>query len=531
MARLQHGKVVTLEEFQAARESVREISEETPLGFLTARPTVTNDFDFMFPELQEDPNNLLPTSSRTVERLIALGATMRDPDGTDSAGDSRIPAAYTYFGQFVDHDITFELESDRLRNLFDPNLEPLSLDEIRDHIENSRTATLDLDSVYGFPAPRERSEKTKMRVGKVTSLNGDSPPVKRPPGKDDENDLPRKRKNPEKPEIDREARIGDPRNDENTIIAQMHVAFLRAHNALVDELGAEVGTFGQARKMLRQYYQYIVLNDFLKRIADPRIVNDTIARNLVYDASQTFMPLEFSVAAYRFGHSMIRAAYDFNLNFNTSGEPGTQPATLGLLFMFTAFKGQMRDSDTLPDNWIIEWHNMVNAGRPFNRARLIDTRLVEPLFELTDVEGNVEPGDAARLAVRNLLRGYLLRMPTGQAVAEALRQRLLGVRDVPVLTPQQIEAAAGSDQVQALRDGEFLDRTPLWYYVLAEAKALSRGRRLGPVGSTIVAEVLVGLVRRSEHSILREENWVPTLPDGSSGPFNLSELLSFAGVM
>jgi hypothetical protein len=311
----------------------------------------------------------------------------------------------------------------------------------------------------------------------------------------------------------------------------MHVAFLRAHNALVDELGAEVGTFGQARKMLRQYYQYIVLNDFLKRIADPRIVNDTIARNRVYDASQTFMPLEFSVAAYRFGHSMIRAAYDFNLNFNTSGEPGTQPATLGLLFMFTAFKGQMRDSDTLPDNWIIEWHNLVNAGRPFNRARLIDTRLVEPLFELTDVEGNVEPGDAARLAVRNLLRGYLLRMPTGQAVAEALRQRLLGVRDVPVLTPQQIEATAGSDQVRALRDGEFLDRTPLWYYVLAEAKALSRGRRLGPVGSTIVAEVLVGLVRRSEHSILREENWVPTLPDGSSGPFNLSELLSFAGVL
>jgi hypothetical protein len=530
VARLQHGEVVTLKKLQEARETVRESSEKTPLGFLTARPVVTEDFDYMFPELQEDPDNLLPIASQTRDALVELGKTMRDPDGTDAPGDSRIPAAYTYFGQFVDHDITFELASDRLRDLFDENLEPLSLAEVRQHIENSRTATLDLDSVYGLPAPRAEGDNRKMRLGRVTSLNGNAPPTLRPEraAGDDENDLPRKRRNEERPAIDREARIGDPRNDENTIIAQMQVAFLRAHNALVDE----VGTFGQARRLLRQYYQFVVLNDFLKRIADPQIVNATMAQNRVYDSSQTFMPLEFSVAAYRFGHSMVRASYDFNVNFNTSGDEGTTPATLELLFMFTAFTGQMANFDTLPDNWIAEWQRLVPVVGPFDRARRIDTKLVEPLFTLTDTLGNVQPGDAARLAVRNLLRGYLLRMPTGQAVARLLRHKLLGIQAVPILTPQQVEDAAGSpEQVQALNEGGFLERTPLWYYVLAEAATLKEGRRLGPVGSIIVAEVLVGLVRRSEHSILRQANWTPTLPDGSPGPFTLADLLRLGRVL
>jgi hypothetical protein len=535
MTRLQHGKAVTLNEFKEARERFREMSEETPLGFLTARPTVTEDFDFMFPELQNE-EHLLPTSRQTRDALVELGKTMRDTDGTDEDGDSKIPAAYTYLGQFLDHDITFETKSDEIRDLLDPELKPLSLRRIRTELENARTATLDLDNVYGPPAPRKERGDPMMKIGRVQKLNGAAEPELRPPDKDDDNDVPRRPRAPGDPDEDREALIGDPRNDENTIVAQLQVAFLRAHNALVEE----VETFGQARRLLRQYYQFIVLHDFLKRVADPEIVKDTIAQNRIYDADETFMPLEFSVAAYRFGHSMVRAEYDFNLNFNTSGRPNTFPATLGLLFTFSALSGELGDFDTLPDNWIIEWHNFIRAGKPFNKARRIDTKLVEPLFELRDIQGNVIGANApdddakngARLAVRNLLRGYLLRLPTGQAVARTLGQRLLGIREVPVLTPEQLERAAGNDeQIQALRDGGFVERTPLWYYVLAEAAALTEGRRLGPVGSTIVAEVLVGLVRRSEHSILRQNNWTPTLPDGSPGPFNLADLLRLAKVL
>ena len=512
MPRLSHGEVLTLEEFQKAQDTVAESSTESPLGFaVMARAVDTKDFGFLFSGLQDDPDNLLPERRRTRDALVLLGRTMQAGGG----GDSGIPAAYTYFGQFVDHDITLELESTTLPDLVDPDLTPLGRTEIRQKIRNARTATLDLDSVYGGFAPRGDENEEKMRIGRVTT-SGD-----RPSGKDVFNDLPRRGRSSD-PKLDREALIGDPRNDENLIVAQLHVAFLRAHNRLVNQGEDFVG----ARKLLRQHYQHIVLQDFLKRIADPQVVDETIEQNHVYTPGEDrlFMPLEFSVAAYRLGHSMVRSQYDFNVNFPA--------ATFDLLFTFTALGGQLGGDDTLPERWIIEWEHFVDAGAPFTKTRSIDTRLVEPLFELPDLQGRPLQGDRGRLAVRNLLRGYLLRLPTGQAVARTLGQRLQGVRNIPVLTPQQIRDAASEEQVQVLQDAEFLQRkTPLWYYILAEATALGNGQRLGPVGSTIVAEVLVGLVRRSEGSILRTDSWQPTLPSAQAGTFTLTDLLKFARVL
>ena len=162
--------------------------------------------------------------------------------------------------------------------------------------------------------------------------------------------------------------------------------------------------------------------------------------------------------------------------------------------------------------------NFLDGGT--NAARRIDTRLVDPLFALPDVIGQPLP-DEARLAVRNLLRGYLLRIPTGQAVA-----RVLGVH---VMSAEEIEKAAASDrQREVLRKSGLSTRTPLWYYILAEA-ASHLPDHLGPVGSTIIAEVLIGLVRRSEDSILSGAGWKPTLGD-TPGRFTLLELLRLAGV-
>jgi hypothetical protein len=222
---------------------------------------------------------------------------------------------------------------------------------------------------------------------------------------------------------------------------------------------------------------------------------------------------------------MIRKDYDFNLNFNTSGQPGTIRASLDLLFTFTALSGGLgfgQGEETLPDNWIVEWEHFVDAGQPFNKARRFDTRLVEPLFVLRDTLGEPLP-DEARLAVRNLLRGYLLRMPTGQAVARALK--------VKALTKKEIEnATASNEQRSVLQESGFNQRTPLWYYILAEAAAQTNGKRLGEVGSILVAEVLIGLIRRSENSILAEKDWTPTL-GSKPKEFNLPDLLKLAGVL
>jgi hypothetical protein len=546
MPRLPHGAVISLEAYRSALDALANCSKDVPLVFAAGQPVDLQDFDFLFPELQKDPANLLPESRETRDGLVRLGQTMLDTGNDPDVGNSEIPAVYTYFGQFVDHDITLEAVSAELPKLISPDLAPLALAEIRDRIRNGRTATLDLDSVYGLPAPRDPNNPEKMQVGKVSAISNGNKPTLRPDGKGDDNDLPRE---PRSPDIlrDRAALIGDPRNDENTIIAQLHVAFLKAHNALVDQ----GKTFNEALTTLRQHYQYIVIHDFLKRIADPQIVDYVLQNgNQVYDTrgKRFFLPLEFSVAAYRFGHSMIRKDYNFNLNFNRSGQQGTLPATLAFLFAFTARSGQLDPTstdpadgtETLPENWIIEWENLVDVGKPFDKARLIDTKLVEPLFELRDVLGrpdgstgnNQEPGDGARLAVRNLLRGYLLRLPTGQAVARALQQKIKG-RDIPVLTPDQLIQGAGSEeQAQVLRETGFLERTPLWFYILAEAASdLGKGQHLGPVGSTIVAEVLIGLVRRSEDSILSYPGWTPSLPSSEFGKFTLTDLLKLAGVL
>ena len=524
--RLGHGESITIEEFQAARENVAKSVSNVPLAFAAAQPVDLKDFDYMFLKLQNNPNNLLPEDTSTPANLARLGQTMVDMTGNDPEGDSDISAIFTYFGQFIDHDITLELTSADLPTLTSPSLTPLPLDQIRNHIRNARTATLDLDSVYDLPAPRDGD---KMLLGKVSPTGNPNLPLKRPKGKDDFNDLPRGPRSGD-PATDRAANIGDPRNDENTIVAQLHVAFLRAHNALVDKWHS----FTEPRRILRQHYQHVVIHDYLMQVADKKIVKKVLKDgNQFYHPFEEpfFMPLEFAVAAFRFGHTMVRLDYDFNLNFNTSGNPSTFPATVDLLFVFTALSGQLGDFDTLPENWIIEWQNFVGANQKLNRARLFDTKLVNPLFKLKKSTGELEVGLGAMLAVRNLLRGYLLRMPTGQAVAKAMKLTPLTAAQLEAVASKVTPSPGKESQVDVLRSSGFAKRTPLWYYILAEADHYHKGKHLGPVGSTIIAEVLIGLIVRSENSILRTPGWKPTLPSAKKGTFTLADLLKLAGVL
>jgi hypothetical protein len=506
MPRLAHGASVSLEQFQAIREEIKDLNAKSALPFPAAVVPQLTRFDYLFPKLQNDETALLPTGAETVAALVALGEAMRDKND-EPALNAELPAAYTYFGQFIAHDITAELIANQLGDLSDPQLAPLTLAEVRTQIRNRRSATLDLDSIYDQPAPRNGA---LMQLGRVSP----SPP--RPANKDDFNDLPRTQPSPN-PSQDRAARIGDARNDDNLIIAQLHVAFLRAHNALV----GRGHNFTAARTLLRQHFQWLVLHDFLPRIADPSVVASILAQgNRVYapPAQSCFMPFEFSAAAFRFGHSLMRRTYHHNANFTA--------ATLGQLFTLTALRGNLnpaphREFDTLPENWIIEWEHYIPGPGLRNRARRIDTRLVEPLFELRGEVGQLLPGEP-RLAVRNLLRGYRLRIPTGQAVARAI--------GLSVLTPTEIEAAAANqDQVEILRASGLSARTPLWFYILAEAARDFNGR-LGPVGSTLVAEVLIGLARSSADSILNYPAWRPTL-GSNSGQFTLPDLLRLAGVL
>lgn len=474
-----HGGVLKLEDYE-----LQVFSEE-------------NKFKYLFPELLNDPENFLPESSTTVAALRKLGLSQKE---IDDDGDSTIPAAFTYLGQFLDHDITLDVMSDELRDIDNAEVKPLKPDETEKNIMNQRTPVLDLDSVYKN-APRQEADNRLLLVGTVQAVGN------RPPGKDDFNDLPRADGG--------KARIGDERNDENLVVAQLHVAFLRTHNEIIKQ--NPTFTFDEAKAELQRHYQWLILQDFLPRIVLPEVLENirSYGRRFYKDSGNLFMPLEFSVAAYRFGHSMVRNTYNFNLNF--------PQATLELLFTFTHLSGGI--DSRLVENWIIEWENFVenSKGEAEQFTRSINTRLVDFLFELKE-QGNPQPGIFQLLASRNLVRGYILHLPTGQAVAN-----LIGAN---VLSPAEIlNQAASDDERIAVEEGNFHVKTPLWYYILAEAVHSSKGNKLGEVGSTIVAETILALVEGTPGSISEPESeWTPTLGSDQEN-FSLRDLLIAAGVL
>jgi len=502
--------MLTADQQEFARESAQPPgtgANQTP-PFLPLPDSGFWPFEFLFRGLQDDPENRLPEDENTVEKLKELGSTMKDP-GSPSLPGVPVPTIYTFFGQFVDHDITFANVSDRVK-LSASDLKPVPAKEIAQYIVNSRSPNLDLDSVYWYGSPRDPVNSQMLRIDKVDHNRG------LPAGKDLYNDLPRAPKSQD-PRCDRVALIGDPRNDENLVVSQLHVAFLRAHNTVVER----GHSFDEAKRLITQHYQWIVLDDFLERVADPAIVKKIRNRGPAFfkpGLGLLALPLEFSVAAYRFGHSKVREQY---YRFNERNHILDSKS----MFELTRFGGDLRDKDHLVDDWVIDWTDFVATKGPSDSPRPIGPQLTLPLLDLPPRMLGDDAPAITNLATRNLLRGYVLGLPTGQAVAGAMSEE--GI--VP-LKSEQIESVAISPaQRDALRAPCFREKTPLWFYILAEAAYYNKGWHLGPVGSTIVAEVLIEVLRRSDDSILSNPYWRPTL-SASPAKFDLSDLLKVARV-
>jgi hypothetical protein len=484
---------------------IDEIDEQTYNLFRSSKslkenemfsPTSLVNYDFLFRDLVQDKNNLLPETPEVIKALKELGAAMKE-DIDSPSENTDIPTAYTYLGQFIDHDITSEATTRQIAETkFESNFfSPIPANDLRHKLKNARSGSLDLDSLYGGNAAVVNG---LFKIGPVSQVGTI------PPNKSIQNDLPRK------PDTQKTAEIGDPRNDENLIIAQLHLAFLKFHNAIIKKKNVD---FETAKSIVRQHYQWIVIHDFLMRICDTNVVNDILQNGNKWfkpTDDDFFMPVEFSAAAYRFGHSMVRSKYNFNLNFD-----GEKQATLQHLFQFTGLSGDLAGLPTLPQNWIIEWDFFLPfQTRRNDNARKIDTRLT---FELQNLPQGPTP-IFQFLAKLNLLRGYLLSLPTGQAAAN------LVLGSSKALTSDQILANANKEEKKALLNANLHEKTPLWYYILAEASIQNGGQKLGLLGSTIVAETLIGLIRKSEDSILSESSKTEDIDKD----FTLEKLILFA---
>jgi hypothetical protein len=466
----------------------------------------------------------------TIKGLIQLGLCMNDPakycKGTpvQTPGNSLIPAGFTYLGQFIAHEITFDNSKDL------PTAEP--------DPQNVRSPSIDLDSLYGAGPHDEQSRQlyeegspARLKVGQTASPDGLTVTF--------DNDLPRDWQTGR-------ALIGDERNDENLVIAQTTVALIKFHNKVVEALrqsGYDADDlFECARKQVIRHFQWMILHDYLPTIVDKDVLDCVLRHGLrwfkVARRKDLFMPLEFSGAAFRIGHSMVRRAYQWNL-FHSTDLGGPSGATLSQLFDQTAFSGLIGkplNQTALASDWVIDWSRFYEfpkfpAGRNYKRdparinmARKIDTNFDFRLDQMSNFPHLKVSDEKKSITVRNLLRGFALGLPTGEEVAGWIGE-----------TPLRHDEVAGGPHEELLSAPVFKGRTPLWYYILKEAE-LNGGSRLGRVGSRIIAETLVGLISHSRYSVLDAPRWYPKytrrgVPGTESARFGMVDLLDFAGVV
>jgi Animal haem peroxidase len=385
-------------------------------------------------------------------------------DFSDDA-DARVAAVWPFFGQFVAHDIT----ADR---------SPVTHHGDARRIRNFRIPRANLEGLYGSgpvgsPYLYAKDDPAKLLL---------SP---------DGNDVPRNHEGI--------ALIGDPRNDVHLFTSQMAVAFIKLHNGLVDRLredgAAEDGVFAEARRAATWHYQHVIVHEYLPSLIGAQLTADLLdgGPTLYRVDGDPYIPFEFADAAYRYGHSQIRALYQVN--------PGFGPLPV--------FPDLMGFRPVSPEH-TVDWTLQIDvAGRPAaQRAKRIDSRLPAPLIALpTKVSGSQPGTDYASLANRDLQRGQAVGLASGEAVA-----RHLGV---PPLTAEQL----------GLAEHGWTAETPLWLYILKEAEVLNGGEQLGPVGGRLVGEVLIGIIDADPESFLSvDPGWRPTLP-GRDGSFSLADVL------
>jgi Animal haem peroxidase len=454
-----------------------------------------------------------PTGLPLAEQYGLPGGKLDGGQTTTADENPSIPAGFTYLGQFIDHNITF-----------DP-LSALGQRAKLGALVDFRPPRLDLANLYGSgPTVQPYLYDPDSDATKLT-LAADGVDLGRTAAGT--------------------ALIGDPRNDENMLLSQLHLAMIKFHNAIVDGLRGQTITdvFGHllppkppneppteqpgvplsmlldvdnyydrvlasAQQLASWHYQWIIVHEFLPLVGDPVVVED-VERNgprFFQPGTHPFMPVEFSAAGFRaLGHPSVRSSYQVNANFAGKIFPDNPDAP-------TTPRTDLRGGPvSAADAVDFSFFFPTDPARQPQHAKKFNAKLNSQLLDLpiSAVPGGKEGALArpvASLAVRNLLRSEVLGLPSGQDVA-----RKVGVEP---LTDEQLESTGP---------------IYLWYYLLKEAELLGSETRLGPVGTRIVAETLIGLLNADPGSYRAAyPHWQPTL--GVYGRFGIVDLLKVAGV-
>ena len=408
------------------------------------------DFDKLFPEL--------PPLRLSENEIRELAETMVQSSFWDDS--SRITNGMAIFSQFLAHDITFESIS-KLRGVHQPNF-----------LVNDRTFNLDLDCLYGQWTQDfyyDKENKNKLLLGKRY---------------EDEElsaswyDLQRNQQ--------AIAIIPDARNDENIIVSRMQVLFIEFHNKVVDLLERHEGkyssTFLEARKIVTWCYQWLIIHEYLPKVVQPHIWEKAYRGKANIYTHPYYLPLEFSGAVFRLGHSQTRESNRINARSEKN------------LFDLGSFEEM--------DEYV-DWRYLFDFGdEKVQHAKLIDTKLDSAFGNISFIPSN-DPWER-NLAYRNLKRGQVYGLASGEHIAQRMS-----------ITPIEVP------------ETKRMKGTPLWYYILKEAEVLEEGQCLGPVGSTILAETFFTLLGFDNNSYLNiHPLWVPPFAK-SDGTFDFVDLIKF----
>ena len=426
-------------------------------------------------------------------------------DGTrvsDDHAEILLDAGYTYFGQLLSHDLTKDVSSVDEAWQKDP-----------EHLQNLQTPKLDLHVLYGDGPDHSpelfEDDGVRLRLGASNEIGTAFDICVAKNG---------------------ERLLADDRGAENMVLRQMTAVFARLHNLAAKQFRplskCRTSLFARAQRQTRRQFQYLVVHDYLRSVLDTEMYKKIFIEGKTEIEWHSFsIPIEFSAAAMRFGHAMVRPNYLFHF--------GKEMFLQDLL-------GKMSDRGSLQDDQEINWGFFFQGAGPENTvtSRPIDTRLAPPFQHLpADLIGTPEAkcpfariaGHPSQLAVRTLLRGAGLRLPSGQTAACACNQE--------PLTEQELTTNSVGDETEQgriLRQAGLTNETPLWYYILKESEVRRNGNRLGPVGSYLVGETIHAALRSDPQSILNQPDDCPPiwqLPDGPSRIYGFSELFRLAKSM
>ncbi len=515
-------------------------------------------YTYLFPKLaDEDAAGCFSgtTPAQTCARLKEFEIASRAPLTGLPVLQMRLPAAYTYFGQFVNHDISAPV-GDVVRapqpaplgvigTVDPPGLDRTSRADratILANFANEHAAPMTLCSLYGdgpdSPDPDTaalyEADRKRFRLGLTRRApdqhfrDGDIDPT-RVHHDTGARDIPRGAGR---------ALIADRRNDENLIVSQLHLALMLFHNKAVAALEPQIpdpaACFRAARQLVTLHYQWLILHDYLPKLLSPTILVRPLVNWPSRLSARGQVPLEFTTAAFRFGHSMVGQSYDFNANFGVGGRIRDRGASLEELFEFTTHQNmQTAEVETLalPDHWVIDWDRMTRAPArkgTSTRPGLGGAEQIDMIFarDMLNLVGDSAVAVHGSILFRNLMRSFHRRIPFGQRLATAY--------DVPVLAAEDIRTALPLGLQAPAEKAGLLQETPAWLYFLCEARLREGGQRIGPTASHIIAETIVGLLRQEPASILNHArgSWhprrSPLRQEGADSLTSLRKFLMFA---